>query len=83
MTIHTPIESPGRVDKNYAVFKIIYGVIRPKKYSSKVPLRSFLVPWSDVSIVLGQSQEPKKNWLMEKFYYFTLLKFYYSKVKYL
>jgi hypothetical protein len=29
MTIHTPIESPGRVDKKYAVFKIKYGILRP------------------------------------------------------
>jgi hypothetical protein len=29
MTMHTPIESPYRDDKSHAVFKIIYGVIRP------------------------------------------------------
>ena len=38
MTIHTPIESPGRVYKNYAVFKIIYGVIRPKKAKNRVKM---------------------------------------------
>jgi hypothetical protein len=38
MTIHTPIESPGRVDKNYAVFKIIYGVIRPIKAKNRVKM---------------------------------------------
>ena len=38
MTIHTPIESPGRVDKNYAVFKIIYGVIRPTKAKNRVKM---------------------------------------------
>ena len=38
MTIHTPIESPGRVDKNYAVFKIIYGVIRPKRAKNRVKM---------------------------------------------
>jgi hypothetical protein len=30
MTIHTPIESPCRDDKRYAVLKIIYSIIRPK-----------------------------------------------------
>jgi hypothetical protein len=30
MTIHTPIESPCRDDKKYAVLKIIYCIIRPK-----------------------------------------------------
>jgi hypothetical protein len=38
MTIHTPIESPGRVFKNYAVFKITYGVIRPKKAKNRVKM---------------------------------------------
>jgi hypothetical protein len=38
MAIHTPIESPGRVDKNYAVFKIIYGVIRPIKAKNRVKM---------------------------------------------
>jgi hypothetical protein len=38
MTIHTPIESPGRVYKNNAVFKIIYGVIRPKKAKNRVKM---------------------------------------------
>jgi hypothetical protein len=38
MTIHTPIESPGRVYKNYVVFKIIYGVIRPKKAKNRVKM---------------------------------------------
>jgi hypothetical protein len=30
MTIHTPIESPCRDDKRYAVFKNIYSITRPK-----------------------------------------------------
>ena len=30
LTIHTPIESISLDDKKYAVFKIIYCVIRPK-----------------------------------------------------
>jgi hypothetical protein len=38
MTIHTPIESPGRIDKNYAVFKLINGVILPKKAKNRVKM---------------------------------------------
>jgi hypothetical protein len=38
MKMHTPIESPGRDDKNHAVFKIIYGAIRPKKAKNRVKM---------------------------------------------
>jgi hypothetical protein len=38
MTIHTLFESPGRVNKNYAVLKIIYDVIRPKKAKNRVKM---------------------------------------------
>jgi hypothetical protein len=31
ITIHTPIESPSRVDKNYAFFKNVFSDFRPKK----------------------------------------------------
>ena len=31
MTIHTPIESPNRVDKKYVVFKNVYLDIWPKE----------------------------------------------------
>jgi hypothetical protein len=31
MTIHTPNESPSRVDKKYVVFKNVYCVFWPKK----------------------------------------------------
>jgi hypothetical protein len=30
ITIHTPIESPGRVDKKYFVFKNVYSDFWPK-----------------------------------------------------
>ena len=36
ITIHTPIESPGRVDKKYVVIKNIYAISGPKKTKNSV-----------------------------------------------
>jgi hypothetical protein len=41
MTFHTPIESPGRVDKKYVVFKNVYCDLWPKKPKNSVKIRMF------------------------------------------
>ena len=41
MTIHTPIESPCRDYKRYAVLKIIYSIIRPKNAKNTLKCQKF------------------------------------------
>ena len=53
MTIHTPIESPCRDDKRYAVLKIIYSIIRPK--NAENPLKCKKID------LLKLTKNPKKK----------------------
>ena len=53
MTIHTPIESPCRDDKRYAVLKNIYSIIQPK--NAEKPLKCQKIDF------LKLKKNPKKN----------------------
>jgi hypothetical protein len=63
MTIHTPIESPCRDDKRYAVLKIIYSIIRPK--NAENPLKCQKI---DFLKLKKKSEKKVKTQMCTKFF---------------